>query len=82
VDQEVKASCDGKSRLIQVGTINGVAFQLAHNNIIAVEEGDFIGVSAGFDIFIWGALRGDARATFDPQPFGLNVPMVLVRIDS
>jgi hypothetical protein len=82
VDQEVSASCDGKSRLIQVGTINGVAFQLAHNNIIAVEAGDLVGVSAGFDIFISGALRGDARATFDPQPFGLNVPMVLLRIDS
>ena len=82
VAQEVSASCDGKSRLVQVGTINGVAFQLAHNNIIAVEAGDLVGVTAGFDIFLSAALRGDARAKFDPQPFGLNVPMVLLRIDS
>jgi hypothetical protein len=82
VDQEVRASCDGRSRLIQVSTVNGVAFQLAHNNIVVVETGDLVRVTAGFGIYIAGALRGDVRATFDPQPFGLNVPMVLVRIDS
>jgi hypothetical protein len=82
VDQEVRASCDGASRLVRVGTVNGVAHQLSHNDIVAVEPGDLVRVIAGFDIFISGALRGTVRATFDPQPFGLNVPMVLLKIDS
>jgi len=82
VDEEVKASCDGKSRLIQVGTVNGVARQLTHNDIVAVEPGDLVRVVAGFDIYIAAALRGAVRATFDPQPSGLNVPMVLLKIDS
>ena len=82
VDQEVRASCDGESRLVQVGTKNGVAHQLTHRDIVDVEPGDLVRVIAGFDIFIAAALSGAARATFDPRPSGLNVPMVLVKIDS
>jgi len=82
VDQEVRASCDGASRLVQVGTKNGVAHQLTHRDIVAVEPGDLVRVIAGFEFYISAALRGSVRATFDPQPSGLNVPMVLVKIDS
>jgi hypothetical protein len=82
VDQSVDATCDGTNRLMRVGTSNGVAFQLAHNGIIAVEAGDLVRVRAGVDVFLRTALRGNAQAIFAPQPFGINVPMVVFKIDS
>ena len=82
VDREVDATCDGTNRMIRVGTSNGVAFQLAHNGIIAVEAGDLVRVRAGMDVFLRTALGGGAQAIFAPQPFGINVPMVVFKIDS
>jgi hypothetical protein len=52
--------------MIRVGTSNGVAFQLAHNGIIAVEAGDLVRVRAGIDVFLRTAGRrraGDIRAS-------------------
>ncbi|HSF24356.1 MAG TPA: hypothetical protein VLE20_09035, partial [Blastocatellia bacterium] len=82
VDREVDATCDGTNRRIRVGTSNGVAFQLAHNGVVAVEAGDLVRVRAGVDVFLSSALGGGATAIFAPQPFGFNVPMVLFKIDS
>jgi hypothetical protein len=82
VDREIKAGWDGENSLIPVGTVNGVAFQLTHNNVINVQAGDLVRVTAGFDVYLTAMYRGRARATFAPQPFGFNVPMVMLRIDS
>jgi hypothetical protein len=82
LDREIRASWDGASSLIPVGTANGVAYQLANNNVVQVQAGDLVRVTAAFDIFITAMHRGLARATFAPQPFGINVPMVLLKIDS
>ena len=82
VDQRIEASWHGTSRLIPVGTVNGVAYQLSHNNVVNVRAGDLVRVTAGFDVYIRALHRGNARITFAPQPFGFNVPMVLLRIDS
>lgn len=82
VDREVDATCDGTNRRIRVGTSNGVAFQLAHNGVVAVEAGDLVRVRAGVDVFLSSALGGGATAIFAPQPLGFNVPMVLFKIDS
>jgi hypothetical protein len=81
LDREIQASWNGQSSLIPVGTVNGVAFQLAQNNVINVQGGDLVRVTAAFDIYLTAMHRGTARATFAPQPFGINVPMVLLRIE-
>ena len=81
VDQEAVATCDGVLRTIPVGPNNGLAYQLAANNLIAVHTGDTVTVTAGIEVYIAGSLGGIARATFSPRPSGLNVPMVLVKID-
>jgi hypothetical protein len=81
-DQSVQATCDGKSKMISVGTQNGVAFQLAHNDIIAVDQGDTVRVRAGIEIFLGTGAGGNAEAIFETQQLGLNVPMVLIKIDS
>jgi len=39
-------------------------------------------VIAGFDIIIGGSSQGIAQATFSPAPLGLNMPMILLTIDS
>jgi hypothetical protein len=82
LDREIQASWDGASSLIPVGTANGVAFKLTNSNVVNVRAGDLVRVTAAFDIFITAMYRGLARATFAPQPFGINVPMVLLKIDS
>ncbi len=81
-DHSVDATCDGKSRSIPFSGVNGSAFQLSQPNIIAVQAGDTVRVRAGFEIFMEAALSGATQANFAPRPFGLNVPMVLLRIDS
>jgi hypothetical protein len=81
-DQSIQATCDGKSKMISVGTQNGVAFQLAHNDIIAVDQGDTVRVRAGIEIFLGTGAGGVAEAIFETQQLGLNVPMVLIKIDS
>jgi len=81
-DHSVDATCDGKSRSIPFSGVNGSAFQLSQPNIVAVQAGDTVRVTAGFEIFMEAALSGAAQANFAPRPFGLNVPMVLLRIDS
>ena len=82
VDRSIDATCDGTNLMISVGTQNGVAFQLAHNAAIAVDSGDIVRARAGFEIFLSTAVGGVAEAIFDPRQFGLNVPMVLFKIDS
>ena len=82
LDREIQASWDGTSSLIPVGTVNGVAFRLTNSNVINVQAGDLVRVTAAFDIYITAMHRGTARATFAPQPLGINVPMVMLKIDS
>lgn len=81
-DQSIRATCDGTNKMISVGTQNGVAFQLAHNDIIAVDQGDTVRVRAGIEIFLGTGAGGVAEAVFETQQLGLNVPMVLIKINS
>jgi hypothetical protein len=46
-----------------------------------VQRGDVIRITAGFDIYLSAAGRGNARATFSPAPSELNVPLVMVTVD-
>jgi hypothetical protein len=83
LNRSVDATCDGKSALIPVGGVQvQTTDQLIHPNVIQVLAGDRIRVTAGVDLFLKTALRGTARATFTPQPSGVNVPLVVLRIDS
>ena len=81
-DQSIRATCDGTNKMILVGTQNGVAFQLAHNDVIAVDQGDTVRVRAGIEIFLGTGAGGNAEAIFETRQLGLNVPMVLIKIDS
>jgi len=81
-DRSIRATCDGTNKMISVGTQNGVAFQLAHNDVIAVDQGDTVRVRAGIEIFLGTGAGGVAEAIFETQQLGLNVPMVLIKIDS
>jgi len=80
-DREVGPSISGQSALVPVGSTHSLTYQLAHENLMEVHEGDTIRITAGFDLYIAGSLRGTARATFSPSPLAFNVPMVLVRVD-
>ncbi len=80
-DRHVGPSVHGASESIAVGSSHSLTYQLAHDNVVEVHEGDVVRVTAGFDLYIAGSRRGTARATFAPQPLGFNVPMVLLRID-
>jgi len=82
LDRRVQASWDGASSLIPVGTSNGVALQLANNNIVQVRAGDLVRVTVTYSMYLAAVHRARARVTFAPQPFGINVPMVLLKIDS
>jgi hypothetical protein len=82
LDREVQATWDGASSLIPVGSANAVALQLVNNNIMQVQAGDLVSVTVAFDMFMAAVHRATARVTFAPQPFGINVPMVLLKIDS
>jgi hypothetical protein len=83
LNQSVDATCDGKTMLIPMGGVQvQTTEQLVHPNVINVQAGDLIRVTAGVDLFLKTALRGTARATFTPQPSGVNVPLVVLRIDS
>jgi len=82
VDEQVHADCDGRLRVIPIGTINGLAYQVSTPTPVQVHAGDRVGVTANIEIYMGGELGGIARATFAPRPQGLNVPMVLVKIDS
>ena len=62
--------------------VGGVAYELARNNLVNVQEGDTVTVTAEFDIYLAAWHRGKAIARFGGQPLGINVPMVLLRIDS
>ena len=68
--------------MVHVGTQNGVAYQLAHNQVTDVQQGEIVHVRAGIEIFMGTGAGGIAEAIFTPQPFGLNVPMVLIKVDS
>jgi hypothetical protein len=80
--REVQATWDGASALIPLGTANGPALQLANNNIVQVQAGDQVRVTVTFDMYLAAVHRATARVTFAPQPFGINVPMVMLKIDS
>ena len=82
VDEEALADCDGRLRSIPVGTSNGVAFQVTTPTPIQVHAGDHIRITTGIEVYMGTGSGGVARATFSPRPMGLNVPMVLVKIDS
>ena len=82
VDREIEATCDGTNRMIRLGNSNGVAHQLVHNDLIAIDQGDIVRVNAGIEIFLSTAVGGVAEAIFTPAPFGLNVPMVMVKVVS
>jgi hypothetical protein len=82
VDEEALADCDGRLRSIPVGTSNGVAFQVTTPTSIQVHAGDGIRITTNIEIYMGAGSGGVARATFSPRPMGLNVPMVLVKIDS
>jgi hypothetical protein len=82
IDRSIDATCDSKNRMISVDTQNGVAYQLAHNGVVAVDQGDLVRVRAGIEIFLSTAVGGSAEAVFNTRPFGLNVPMVLIKVDS
>ncbi len=81
LDVDIQASLDGQSRVVPVSTVGGVAYDLARNNLVNVQEGDTVIVTAEFDIYLAASHRGRAIARFGPQPFGISVPMVLLRID-
>ncbi len=82
IDREIEADCDGTNRMIRLGSPNGVAHQLAHNDLIAVDQGDIVRVAAGIEIFLATSVGGVAEAIFTPAPFGLNVPMVMIKVVS
>ena len=82
IDRSIDATCDSKNKMISVDTQNGVAYQLAHNGVVAVEQGDLVRVRAGIEIYLSTSVGGGAEAVFNTQPFGLNVPMVLIKVDS
>jgi hypothetical protein len=82
LDRRVQASWDGANSLIPVGTSNGVALQLTNNNIVQVQAGDFVRATVTYSMYLAAVHRARARVTFAPQPFGINVPMVLLKIDS
>jgi hypothetical protein len=82
IDRSLEATCDSKSTMIHVGTQNGVAYQLAHDQVVEVEQGDIVHVRAGIEIFMGTGAGGFADAIFTPAPFGLNVPMVLIKVES
>jgi hypothetical protein len=82
VDREIEATCDGTNRMIRIGSRNSVAHQLAHNDVIAVDQGDLVRVNAGIEIFLSTAMGGTAEAIFAPAPFGLNIPTVMVKVVS
>jgi hypothetical protein len=82
VDEEALADCDGRLRSIPVGTSNGVAYQVSTPTPVQVHAGDSIRITTNIEIFMGTGSGGVARATFSPRPMGLNVPMVLVKIDS
>jgi hypothetical protein len=79
-NRSVGPSLGGQTALVSVGAAHSVAHQLAHENLMEVHAGDIVHVTAGFDLYIAGSLRGTARATFAPLPLAFNVPMVLVRV--
>jgi hypothetical protein len=81
LDVDIQASWDGQSRVVPVSPVGGVAYELARNNLVNVQEGDTVTVTAEFDIYLTGWHRGRAVARFGGQPLGINVPMVLLRID-
>ena len=80
-DASVRPTCDGESRVLSIATTGGVAYQLTHGDVISVEPGDIVRVTAGYSVYIAGACRGVSRVDFNSIPsFGLNVPMVLLKI--
>jgi hypothetical protein len=85
LDEEIQAGCDGVSRLLPVGVSGGESFQVANPDLGAAETGDTIEVNVGYSIYLSTAWRGDATATFaaaNAPFFGLNVPVVVVKIEA
>lgn len=82
IDRSLNATCDSTNTMVRVGTQNGVAYQLAHNQVTDVQQGEIVHVRAGIEIFMGTGAGGIAEAIFTPQPFGLNIPMVLIKVDS
>lgn len=82
IDRSIDATCDGTNRMILVGTDNGVAYQLAHTEVVGVDAGDVVRAAVGIEIFLATAMGGSAEAIFDSQNLGLNVPMVLFKVSS
>ena len=76
----VQAGFNNDNRVIVVDSDQGLSYQLSHNAVTQVNEGDQVTVIAGYDLLIGAAVRGDATATFSPAPLGLNVPLVLLTI--
>ncbi|MGH7125491.1 MAG: hypothetical protein ACREFI_14035, partial [Stellaceae bacterium] len=82
LDEQALGDCDGRLRSIPVGTINGVAYQVATATPIHVHAGDQIRITTNIEVYLGAGSGGVARATFSPRPLGLNVPMVMAKIDS
>ena len=81
-DADLRAGWNDESQLVVIDSDHGLNYQLTHNNVVQVNAGDQIIVIAGYDMLLGASSRGDATATFTPLPAGLNVPMVMLTIDS
>jgi hypothetical protein len=82
-ERDVDAGCDSQSALLPVGVSGGESFQLGNPDVGSVEAGETIRVTANYSIYLSTAWRSVARATFATTTapfFGLNVPVVLVKI--
>jgi hypothetical protein len=83
LDERIHAGCDGESRLFPIGVSGGESFQVINPDLGSVDAGETVRVTAGYSIFLSTAWRGVARANFataNPPFFGLNVPVVVVKI--
>jgi hypothetical protein len=83
LDEDINAGCAGESRLLPVGISGGDSYQVTNPDVGAVAEGETIEVTAGYSLTLRAASRGNAMASFATTTapfFGLNVPVVIVKI--